>query len=207
MVATQHRTDPRLGPLMLERLALGQAPSDVVHDVAQGNPRSRVATARSRRLRRGPGRVVRGRLWPIGAQLPGPGCLALGNMLDNDRVAPAMRDAFAQTAGQPLAQRLLFALAAGAAAGGERDGRLRSAAVLVVDPRKFPFVDFRVDDNPDPLGRLRTLWDATDRWRAQFVARALTPTMFNRRAPRRRRHPRGGSGMSRHRRLLQEIAR
>jgi uncharacterized Ntn-hydrolase superfamily protein len=175
VVATQHRTDPRLGPLMLERLELGQAPSDVVRAVAQGTPDREWRQLGAVGSGGDPGAWSGRRLWPIGAELPGAGCLALGNMLDNDRVAPAMCDAFAETAGQPLARRLLNALAAGEAAGGERDGRLRSAAVLVVDRESFPFVDLRIDDDPDPLRRLCALWETYRPLAAQFVARALTP--------------------------------
>ena len=175
VAATQHRTDPRLGPLVLERLVLGDSPSDAVRAVAGGTPdrawRQLGAVDAAGRS----GAWSGSRLWPIGAELAGPGCLALGNMLDGDDVAPAMRHAFAEAAGSPLAQRLLDALAAGEAAGGERDGRLRSAALLIVDRQSFPFADLRIDDDADPLGRLQALWEAYGPLASQFVARAVTP--------------------------------
>jgi uncharacterized Ntn-hydrolase superfamily protein len=65
-----------------------------------------------------------------------------------------MAEAFAGTAGK-LAFRLLVALKAGDAAGGDKRGR-QSAALKVVPAPGDPLapVDLRVDDNPDPLGRL-----------------------------------------------------
>jgi len=175
VVATQHRTDPRLGPLTLERLALGEAPPNAVRAVAGGTPDRAWRQLGALGAGGQAGMWSGERLWPIGAELTGPGCLALGNMLDNDRVAPAIRDAFAAGDGQPLARRLLDALTAGEMAGGERDGRLRSAALLIVDRESFPFADLRVDDDPEPLERLQALWETYRPLASQFVARALTP--------------------------------
>ena len=73
-----------------------------------------------------------------------------------------------------LAARLLAALRAGEAAGGET-GALRSAALLVVERESFPLVDLRVDADPDPLGRLDALWATYRPLARSFVARALTP--------------------------------
>ena len=89
---------------------------------------------------------------PHVAALPGDDCLAVGNMLVSDDVAPAMVAAFADADG-PLARRLVAGLEAGERAGGET-GTLRSAAVLVVHTESFPLVDLRIDDDPAPLEAL-----------------------------------------------------
>jgi uncharacterized Ntn-hydrolase superfamily protein len=104
----------------------------------------------------------------------GPGCLAVGNMLVGQHVAPAMTRAFADSAGGPLAARLIAALEAGEAAGGET-GALRSAALLVVGEEEFPLVDLRVDSAPAPLDALRALWEEYEPWAGDFVRRALDP--------------------------------
>lgn len=176
VAASQHRTDPRLGPAMLERLQLGDTPRQAVDAVAAATPD---------RAWRQIGVVDAGghcaafsgsRVWPICAQLAGDGCLVLGNMLAGPAVAPAMCEAFEQRAGDDLCDRLLAALDAGEHAGGETGGgELRSAAILVVDRESFPFVDLRIDDDADPLRRLRSLWEAYRPLAVQFVARALTP--------------------------------
>ena len=116
------------------------------------------------------------RVWPVCAELAGENCLVLGNMLSGPAVAPAMRDAFEQRAGDDLCDRLLAALDAGQRAGGETGGgALRSAALLILERESFPFVDLRIDDDPEPLRRLGALWETYRPLAAQFVARALTP--------------------------------
>ena len=90
-----------------------------------------------------------------------------GNMLANADVLPAMRRAYLDAAGA-LPDRLLAALEAGQAAGGDRRGQ--QAAALVVEQlgaaersreRVDPICDLRVDDHPEPIAELRrllTLW-------------------------------------------------
>ena len=98
----------------------------------------------------------------------GDGFAAQGNILAGEGVVAAMAEAFAGTTGD-LCDRLLAALAAGDAAGGDRRGR-QSAAPLVVragggyagfDDR---YIDLRVDDHPDApaeLARVFGVWDDT----------------------------------------------
>jgi uncharacterized Ntn-hydrolase superfamily protein len=176
VAATQHRTDPRLGPAVLERLAGGQAPVAAVAAVA-GATRDRdwrqlgVVDAQGRTAAYSGAHV-----WPVCADLAGEDCLVLGNMLTGSAVAPAMRDAFERSADSDLCDRLVGALDAGERAGGETGGgALRSAALLVVDRESFPFVDLRIDDDPLPVRRLGALWETYRPLAAQFVARALTP--------------------------------
>jgi uncharacterized Ntn-hydrolase superfamily protein len=175
IAATQHRTDPRLGPLLLERLALGESPAQAVADVAAGTRHRdwRQLGALDRRGRTGA--YSGSRLWPVGAQLSGPDCLVLANMLVSDAVGPAIRDAFVAAPERPLADRLLAGLVAGERAGGEQGDGLRSAALLIVEGERFPLVDLRIDDDPAPLDRLAGLWETYRPLAPVFVARALTP--------------------------------
>jgi uncharacterized Ntn-hydrolase superfamily protein len=84
------------------------------------------------------------------------------NMMLSDKVWPAMSKAFDASAGQPLAERLLAALDAAQAQGGDIRGR-QSAALLVVRgqasaaPWDDRLVDLRVDDHAQPLQELRRL--------------------------------------------------
>jgi len=175
VAASQHRTDPRLGPLVLERLALGESPEQAVVAVAAGTRHRDWRQLGALDARGRTGAYSGSRLWPIGAQLSGPDCLVLANMLASDAVAPAIRDAFTGDPAQPLADRLLAGLVAGERAGGERGDGLRSAALLIVERERFPLVDLRVDDDPAPLQRLVGLWDVYRPLAPVFVARALTP--------------------------------
>jgi len=84
-----------------------------------------------------------------------------GNILVNEETVRAMAHAFEETSGA-LADRLLGALAAGQAAGGDRRGQ-QSAALLVVRERggyggyNDRYVDLRVDDHPTPIDELARL--------------------------------------------------
>lgn len=83
---------------------------------------------------------------------------AQGNLMATDRVWGEMSAAFEACQG-PLAERLLDALDAGEAAGGDVRGR-QSAAILVVPPEGEPWqrvIELRVEDDPEPLVELRRL--------------------------------------------------
>jgi uncharacterized Ntn-hydrolase superfamily protein len=93
---------------------------------------------------------------------------AQGNILEAPTVVDAMMDEF-ETAEGDLSDRLLAALLAGDAAGGDRRGR-QSAALLVVregggyEGRNDRYIDLRVDDHPEApteLARLFQIWDDT----------------------------------------------
>jgi uncharacterized Ntn-hydrolase superfamily protein len=96
----------------------------------------------------------------------GMGFAAQGNILVGARVVDAMADAFA-SADSDLAQRLLAALSAGDAAGGDKRGR-QSAALLVTRPRggygghTDRWLDLRVDDHAAPVAELRRLFALHD---------------------------------------------
>jgi uncharacterized Ntn-hydrolase superfamily protein len=96
----------------------------------------------------------------------GEGFTTQANMVSTPEVWGAMASTFDGSTG-PLARRLLAALNAGEAAGGDARGRM-SAALLVVEgePAQEPaggtVVDLRVDRSPDPLGELAKLLDAAD---------------------------------------------
>lgn len=86
--------------------------------------------------------------------------IALGNMLDNDRVLPAVSEAFDSAEGE-LAERLLSALQAGDKAGGDVRGRMSAALrVVAAEPAAQPWegglYDLRVDFDANPLATLGT---------------------------------------------------
>jgi uncharacterized Ntn-hydrolase superfamily protein len=104
--------------------------------------------------------------WAGGAS--GDHFAAQGNILTGEAVVAAMADAFVGAAGD-LSDRLLAAVLAGDAAGGDRRGR-QSAALVVVregggyQGRNDRYIDLRVDDHPEApaeLARLFRVWDDT----------------------------------------------
>ena len=83
----------------------------------------------------------------------GAGCIGAGNLLRTEAVPAAMVEVFQAEHELHLAARLLRALEAGLAAGGE-EGPVHSAALLVADEQPWPLVDLRVDwDERDPIAR------------------------------------------------------
>ncbi len=89
-----------------------------------------------------------------------------GNMLANERVVAATLDAYTSRSAVPLPERLALperlvaAMQAGEAAGGDRRGR-QSAALVLTTTEDFPDINIRVDDHAEPLAeleRLLTIW-------------------------------------------------
>jgi uncharacterized Ntn-hydrolase superfamily protein len=78
-----------------------------------------------------------------------------GNMLAGPEVVTRTLAAFEAASGT-LAERLLTALEAGEAAGGDKRGK-QSAALRICTRDPYPDLDIRADDHPDPLAELRRL--------------------------------------------------
>jgi uncharacterized Ntn-hydrolase superfamily protein len=94
---------------------------------------------------------------PWFGHLTGDGWAIQGNMLSGPEVLDAMRDAFLGAAEAAFAERLVLALEAGQAAGGDKRGK-QSAAVLVYGTEDYAAVDLRVDEHPYPVAELRRVW-------------------------------------------------
>ena len=92
-----------------------------------------------------------------------------GNMLAGAQVLQASAQAFADTAGQTLAQRLIAALVAGDAAGGDKRGR-QSAALRIQGAQDYPELDLRVDDHDNPFTELQRLHAKSGERFQPFVA-------------------------------------
>ncbi len=98
------------------------------------------------------------RCMPWAGGRSGAGYAVQGNILTGPDVVDAMAEAYESSSGD-LADRLLLALAAGDAAGGDRRGR-QSAAIAIAAPgggyggNDDRLVDLRVDDHPDPVTEL-----------------------------------------------------
>jgi len=87
----------------------------------------------------------------------GDGFSVAGNMLANARVVEETARAFRESQ-KPFAERLIAALEAGEAAGGDKRGK-QSAALLVCSTEAYPDLDLRVDDHAEPLAELRRLYE------------------------------------------------
>jgi uncharacterized Ntn-hydrolase superfamily protein len=92
---------------------------------------------------------------------------AQGNILVSEETVTALARTFEETAGRPLAERLLDALTTAQRAGGDRRGQ-QSASLLIVKTgggyggTSDVMIDLRVDDNPAPIDELRRLYEMHD---------------------------------------------
>jgi uncharacterized Ntn-hydrolase superfamily protein len=173
-VLTQHRTDPRLGPTMLQRLRGGEAPEATMRALEGGDP-----TLEWRQLAAidAEGRAAffnGGRITSIAKGRVGRDCVAAGNILRTVDVVDAMVESFEANAAETLPERLVRAIEAGLAAGGELK-QVKSAGLLVVQRESFPYVDLRVDLNAQPLTELRFLWELYRPEADSYVVRAIDP--------------------------------
>lgn len=173
-VLTQHRTDPRLGPLGLELLARGFTARQTMDAIVAATPhrdwRQLAVIDAAGRTAHFDGAKVR----PAISVAHGIDCVAAGNILRNEAVAPAMVAAFEAAPALPLATRLVQAIQAGEDAGGET-APVVSASLLVVASESFPFVDLRVDAHEQPLAELARLWALYEPTAEDYVRRAIDP--------------------------------
>ncbi len=92
-----------------------------------------------------------------------------GNMLAGPRVLAATAEAYLSAAGLPLAERLLAAMAAGEAAGGDKRGK-QAAALRIQADEDYLQLDLRVDDHADPITELQRLYRVSLQRSQPFMA-------------------------------------
>lgn len=100
--------------------------------------------------------------------LVGDGYAVAGNMLAGERVIADTAAAYQSATDWPFAERLIRALEAGEAAGGDKRGR-QSAALAIHTTEEYPALSLRVDDHQAPLAELRRLYDKSQERFAHFV--------------------------------------
>ena len=88
----------------------------------------------------------------------GPGVSVAGNMLAGPAVVGETLAAYEKALDQPFVERMLAAMDAGEAAGGDKRGK-QSAALLIQGEEPYPRLSLRVDDHVDPLPELRRLYE------------------------------------------------
>lgn len=172
-VASQNITDPELGPLTLDAMAKGLDAASAVRSVLRGYApaayRQVMAIDADGTTVIQSGAHILG-LW---AEAKGADCAAAGNLLAGTDVPQAMVEAF-QSSAAPFGDRLMAALTAGLAAGGEA-GPVHSAGLKIADRLSWPYVDLRVDWSERPIGDLQGAWEIYKPQADAYVQRALSP--------------------------------
>ena len=173
-VASQNITDPALGPATLERMAQGLSASEAVDAVvaaaAHMEFRQLLAIDTAGRTAIHSGSNVLGN-WN---EAQGRDVASGGNLLDNDQVPAAIVAGFEAATGH-LGDRLIAAMRAGLAAGGEA-GPVHSAGMKIVDKVAWPVADLRCDWSQNcPIENIAIAWDVYKPQLEAYVQRALDP--------------------------------
>ncbi|MDD2705247.1 MAG: DUF1028 domain-containing protein [Acidocella sp.] len=171
---TQNVTDPRLGPLLLERLAQGMNAAQALEAVlAQATyPDYRQMTIID--AQGGTAFHSGAKTLGINAAARGENAVSAGNLLASPGIPAAVIAAFAANPEDELGARMIAAMQAGLEAGGEA-GPLKSAGLLVTDKESWALTDLRVDWHEAPLTELAALWGLWQPQMRDYVTRALNP--------------------------------
>ncbi|WP_415183823.1 DUF1028 domain-containing protein [Phaeovulum sp.] len=173
-VASQNVTDPTLGPLTLDLMQQGKSATDAIAEVQR---RGKFIEYRQ---------VLAVDMKGITAIHSGPNSLGIwtqaqadnvasgGNLLANDTVPQAIVDGFLAASGH-LGDRLIAAMRAGLAAGGEA-GPIHSAGMKLVDKVSWPVADLRCDWTEGcPIEAIATAWNIYKPQLDAYVQRAIDP--------------------------------
>jgi uncharacterized Ntn-hydrolase superfamily protein len=163
-IATQALTNPYYGIDGVRLLREGKSPLQIIDTLkaADGGRESRqlhIMDARGRIAAHTGTECV---AWC--GHIEGNGFSIAGNMLAGGRVLDDTAAAYIASETLPFAQRLIAAMRAGEAAGGDKRGR-QSAALLIYGDEEWSDLDLRVDDHIDPLSELERLEQVSrERW-------------------------------------------
>ncbi|SPJ30552.1 DUF1028 domain-containing protein [Falsiruegeria mediterranea] len=173
-VASQNVTDPALGPLALDLMEAGATAEEAIASVQEQGRfieyRQVLAVDKqgNTAIHSGPNSLG---IW---TQAQGRDVASGGNLLANDGICQAIVDGFEGAAGH-LGDRLIAAMRAGLAAGGEA-GPVHSAGMKIVDRVDWPIVDLRCDWSEDcPIENIATAWEVYKPQIDAYVQRALDP--------------------------------
>jgi uncharacterized Ntn-hydrolase superfamily protein len=175
-VSTQSMTNRYLGPAVLDAMQRGLPPPAAIEGALAGDE------GRGIRQVHAVDRHGRTAAWTgqncvawCGSVSAG-GISVAGNMLAGEKAVSATLDAWKANPALPMPDRLMRAMEAGEAAGGDRRGK-QSAAMLMVTTEDFPDLNIRVDDHPNPLQELRRLLAI---WKQQGAPRlGIAPSRAN----------------------------
>jgi uncharacterized Ntn-hydrolase superfamily protein len=169
-VSTQSMTNRYLGPAILDGMARGLPPASAIEGALPGDEGSGLrqvhAVDRFGRTAAWTGRNCVEWCGSVSAE----GISVAGNMLAGEPTIVQTLRSWNLNDELPMPERLMEAMAAGEAAGGDRRGR-QSAAMVLVTTEDFPDLSLRVDDHADPLMELRRLLGI---WRIEGVSRLGT---------------------------------
>ncbi len=156
-LSTQALVNPLYGARGLALLSQGRSPSDVVtsllaDDAGREHRQFHLVDAEGTVAAHTGSQCLE---WS--GQIAGTAFSVAGNMLAGPQVIEDTAQAYDAGCDLPFAERLIAAMMAGEAAGGDKRGK-QAVALLICTTEAYPFLDLRVDDHPDPLEELQRLY-------------------------------------------------
>jgi uncharacterized Ntn-hydrolase superfamily protein len=167
-VATQAWVNPYLGPRVLDELARGAAADVALQRALVVEPDRELRQVGVVDAGHRSAAFTGAETDPWTGHQTGDGFAVQGNMLVGEETITAMAEAFTAAESEDLAERLVRAMEAGQAAGGDRRGR-QSAALLVFADEDYALVSLRVDEHRDPVAELRRVFEVAKRELLPFV--------------------------------------
>jgi uncharacterized Ntn-hydrolase superfamily protein len=174
-VCSQSTTDPRLREALLEAMAGGRAAGDALTAVVGRTPDIAYRQLAAVDARGGSASYSGDLALGEATDICTAGAVAAGNLLADRGVPAAMLAAFQDRADDSLGDRLIAAVVAGLAAGGEVSP-VRSAGMVIAESAAWPVTDLRIDWHDDPVGQLAALWQIWQPQADSYVRRALRPS-------------------------------
>lgn len=162
VVATQSFVNPAYGPEGLQLMGMGFSPEQVIRMLTGKDPGQRYRQVGMLNAEGEAAAFTGESCIEAAGHYAGDGYAVQANLMEKATVWPAMARAFEASGGQPLAERLVIALEAAQAEGGDIRGK-QSAALIVVSGQRTDKawegrpVGLRVDDHPNPIQELRRL--------------------------------------------------
>ena len=173
MALSQNITDPRLGPRMLALLADGVEVEAAVDAVVHSTPYIRYRQLGLIDAQGNTAQYTGASVLGCFASARGQHCVAAGNLLANESVPTAMIAGFESAQGS-FGSRLLDALLAGVAAGGEA-GPLHSAGMLIGGEPSWPMAELRIDWDDNPIEKMQAGWAVYEPQVSDYITRAYNP--------------------------------
>ena len=174
VATSQNITDPHLANILLDMIKYDLAPEESIVELVKNTEFIEYRQLSVINSDEKPAAFSGKNTLGVYSQCIGEHAVGAGNLLANEIIPKVMVEVFHQAEGS-LAERLLSALQAGLAAGGEA-GPVHSAGLLVVDKLEWPVVNLRVDWSETPIEDLYQLWKVYEPQVEDYVVRALNPS-------------------------------
>jgi uncharacterized Ntn-hydrolase superfamily protein len=157
-LSTQALMNPLYGPAGMEQLAAGCSAQEAVNHLTNADEGRAQRQLHMLPATGSPAAHTGSACVDWCGHLLFPDFSVAGNMLAGAAVIESTAQAFRDSAGLPLAERLLAAMAAGEAAGGDKRGK-QAAALRIHGDEDYPQLDIRVDDHEEPIAELHRLYE------------------------------------------------